>query len=71
MRVVLVDSVDKEFFRYYFDANLKKMAQNESNGSAIKNIPPFDVMKNWYFPLTSLEEQRRIVEKLNQLLNIV
>jgi type I restriction enzyme S subunit len=71
MRVVLVDSVDKEFFRYYFDANLKKMAQNESNGSAIKNFPPFDVMKNWYFPLTSLEEQRRIVEKLNQLLNIV
>lgn len=71
MRVVLVDSVDKEFFQYYFDANLKKMAQNESNGSAIKNIPPFDVMKNWYFPLTSLEEQRRIVEKLNQLLNIV
>jgi type I restriction enzyme S subunit len=71
MRVVLVDSVDKKFFQYYFDANLKKMAQNESNGSAIKNIPPFDVMKNWYFPLTSLEEQRRIVGKLNQLLDIV
>lgn len=71
MRVVLVDSVDKKFFQYYFDANLKKMAQNESNGSAIKNIPPFDVMKNWYFPLTSLEEQRRIVEKLNQLLKFI
>jgi type I restriction enzyme S subunit len=71
MRVVLVDSVDKKFFQYYFDANLKKIAQNESNGSAIKNIPPFDVMKNWYFPLTSLEEQRRIVEKLNQLLKFM
>ena len=57
MRVSLVPSVNKRFFQYYFDANLKKTAQEESNGSAIKNIPPFDVMKNWYFPLAPLKEQ--------------
>ena len=71
MRVVLVPSVNKRFFQYYFDANLKKTAQEESNGSAIKNIPPFDVMKNWYFPLAPLKEQERIVEKIEELLNVL
>lgn len=68
MRITLTDSIDKRFFVYYFDSNLKKSAQEESNGSAIKNIPPFDVMKNWYFPLTSKEEQIRIADKIDELL---
>lgn len=71
MRVSLVPSVNKRFFQYYFDANLKKAAQEESNGSAIKNIPPFDVMKNWYFPLAPLSEQERIVEKMEELLSLI
>lgn len=71
MRVSLVPSVNKRFFQYYFDANLKKTAQEESNGSAIKNIPPFDVMKNWYFPLAPVKEQERIVEKIEELLLLV
>ncbi|MBP3339731.1 MAG: restriction endonuclease subunit S [Lachnospiraceae bacterium] len=71
MRVSLVPSVNKRFFQYYFDANLKKTAQEESNGSAIKNIPPFDVMKNWYFPLPPYAEQVRIVEKLDELLSLM
>lgn len=68
MRVTLADGIDKNFFLYYFNTNLKKSAQEESNGSAIKNIPPFEVLKNWYFPLTSIEEQRRIVSKLDGIL---
>lgn len=68
MRVTLAEGIDKKFFQYYFDTNLKKTAQEESNGSAIKNIPPFDVLKNWYFPLTSIEEQRRIVSKIDEIL---
>lgn len=71
MRVSLVPSVNKRFFQYYFDANLKKTAQEESNGSAIKNIPPFDVMKNWYFPLAPLKEQERIVDKIDELLLLI
>ena len=71
MRVSLVPSINKSFFQYYFDANLKKTAQEESNGSAIKNIPPFDVMKNWYFPLPPYNEQVRIVEKLDELLSLM
>lgn len=71
MRVSLVPSISKRFFQYYFDANLKKMAQVESNGCAIKNIPPFDVMKNWYFPLAPIKEQERIVEKIEELLSLI
>ncbi len=68
MRITLVPSILKEFFLYYFDSNLKTDARNESNGMAIKNIPPFDVMKNWYFPLPPFAEQKRIVEKLDNVL---
>lgn len=71
MRVTLAEGVNRKFFQYYFDANLKKSAKNESNGSAIKNIPPFDVMKNWYFPIPPLEEQERIVEKIENILTIL
>ena len=71
MRVTLAEGVNREFFQYYFDANLKKSAQNESNGCAIKNIPPFDVMKNWYFPIPPLEEQERIVEKIKKVLDAI
>ena len=67
MRITLVEEINKRFFLYYFDSNLKKNAQEESNGSAIKNIPPFDVMKNWYFPLMSIEEQERIVERIESI----
>lgn len=68
MRITLVDGIDRRFFLYYFDSNLKKNAQEQSNGSAIKNIPPFDVMKNWYFPLPPKEEQGRIADRIDELL---
>ena len=71
MRVTLAEGIDRKFFLYYFDSNLKTSAQNESNGSAIKNIPPFDVLKKWYFPLPPMSEQRRIVKKIDELLEIV
>lgn len=71
MRVTLTSGINPKFFQYYFDANLKKSAQEESNGSAIKNIPPFDVLKNWYFPLIPYEEQLRIVNCIDATLNAI
>lgn len=71
MRITLPSSINKRFFQYYFDANLKKNAQEESNGSAIKNIPPFDVLKNWYFPVSSYEEQERISNRINELISLI
>ncbi|MBN2926205.1 MAG: restriction endonuclease subunit S [Eubacterium sp.] len=67
MRVSLIPSIYDKFFLYYFDYGLKKAAKEESNGSAIKNIPPFDVMKNWLFPITSIQEQRRIVGNIEKM----
>ena len=40
----------------------------KGSGSAIKNIPPFEVLKAMPVPLPPLAEQHRIVEKLEQLL---
>lgn len=70
MRITLAQSIDKKFFLYYFDSNLKQDAQS-GNGSAITNIPPFEVLKNWYFPLPPLAEQKRIAQVLDEVLKVI
>ena len=70
MRITLAPSIDKRFFLYYFNSNLKQDAQS-GNGSAITNIPPFEIMKNWYFPLPPLAEQKRIADKLDDILRVI
>lgn len=70
MRVTVVPSIDKQFFLYYFNSQLKESAK-EGNGSAITNIPPFDVLKNLYFPLPPLAEQKRIADVLEMVLGVV
>ena len=67
MRITVVPSIDKRFFLYYFDSQLKRRAK-DGNGVAMTNIPPFDVLKNLYFPLPPLSEQKRIVQKLDEIL---
>lgn len=69
MRVTVVPSIDKQFFLYYFNSQLKESAK-EGNGSAITNIPPFDVLKNLYFPLPPLAEQKRIADVLERVLGV-
>ena len=70
MRVSVVPSIDKQFFLYYFNSQLKKSAK-AGNGSAITNIPPFDVLKNLYFPLPPLAEQKRIAEVLERVAGVM
>jgi len=67
MRMTIFAPIDLDYFLLYFDYVLKQAAKETSKGSAIKNIPPFEIFKNLILPLPPLEEQKRIVEKVREL----
>ena len=69
MRIRIYAPIDIDFFLLYFDYVIKKQTKENSKGSAIKNIPPFDVFKRIIFPLPPVEEQKRIVERVNRILD--
>ena len=61
----------EQFYLLYFDFILKEEAKNSSKGTAIKNIPPFDVLKNFYIPIPPLKEQIRILDEINKWMSFV
>ena len=61
----------EDFYLIYFDYILKEEAYKESKGTAIKNIPPFDVLKNFFIPLPPLSEQQRIVEEIERWFKLI
>ena len=65
MKVELNKEVSKEFFLYLFNNILGKMSEENSNGSAIKNIPPFDILKKFKIPYPPYNEQLEIVKYLD------
>ena len=67
MRMTIFAPIDLDYFLLYFDYVLKQTAKESSKGSAIKNIPPFEIFKKLILPLPPLEEQNRIVEKVREL----
>ena len=70
MRMTIYAPINLDYFLLYFDYVLKQTAKETSNGSAIKNIPPFDIFKKLILPLPPIEEQKRIVDKVCQLKNL-
>ncbi|MCI7523589.1 restriction endonuclease subunit S [Roseburia hominis] len=46
MKISLYDISLLDFYLMYFDFQLKRTAQEQGHGIALKNIPPFDVLKN-------------------------
>ena len=67
MKMEIFAPINIDYFLLYFDYVLKQSAKDSSKGSAIKNIPPFDIFKKLLLPLPPLSEQQRIVDKLKEL----
>ena len=66
MRVRVYKSFNLEYFLYIFDIVLSYAAIKYSNGSAIKNIPPFNVLNKLRVTLPSNIEQLQIVNYLDK-----
>lgn len=59
------------YWLLYFQYILLIENKLKGSGSAIKNIPPFEVLKAMPVPLPPLAEQRRIVAKIEELFEII
>ena len=69
MRVRVYNNINEMYFIHYFTGVLKGDVIDEANGTAIKNIPPFKVLKAMNILLPSLFEQNEIVEILERMLS--
>ena len=71
MKISLYDLEILDFYLMYFDFKLKSAAQEQGHGIALKNIPPFDVLKRYLIPIPPIQEQKRIISTVNNLLSKV
>lgn len=67
LRIKINEKVNSKFYLLYFGESIKTDINGKSKGTAIKNIPPFAVLKNMPFPLPPLLEQQRIVDLIESL----
>ena len=71
MKISLHDLRIIDFYLIYFDCQLKNAAREQGHGVALKNIPPFDVLKKYLVPIPPIQEQTRIVDSVKDLLGTV
>ncbi|ELV8018442.1 restriction endonuclease subunit S [Campylobacter upsaliensis] len=70
MKIKLVNEEWIPYFMIFFDFLIKQKSQENSKGSAIKNIPPLDILKNFSIPLPPLKEQEHITQILDTLFTL-
>lgn len=68
MKIKLFYKQIESYFIMYFDFVLKKEANEKGNGTGMKNIPSFDILKNMLIPLPPENEINRIILKLNKII---
>ena len=64
MKIHLYDNSIKDFYLMYFDNKLKSLANEQGYGMALKNIPPFSVLKQYLIPIPPMAEQEKILERI-------
>ena len=69
MRVCLYDKRISEYWQLSFDFILLVNSEMKGAGSAIKNIPPFEVLKSLLVPIPPIAEQNRILSQYRILQN--
>ena len=67
MKMKIINYIDVKFFLIYFDQTLKKESVKNGKGTAIKNIPPFSIFKEYLIPIPPKKEQGRMVAKIEEL----
>ena len=67
MRARLFDEDIVDYWMLYFHYILIIENKLKGSGSAIKNIPPFDVLKKMLVAIPPMHEQKRILEKIYKL----
>lgn len=70
MKVTLINESISDYFEIIFYDALHKLSE-KSKGTAIKNIAPFEILKPALIQLPPLDEQQRILEKLNIIATLI
>lgn len=71
MRVELYNLDIADYWQLFFAYILLIENEMKGAGSAIKNIPPFEYLKAILVPIPPLQEQKRIIEKYNELTKLI
>ena len=71
MRVELYNLDIADYWQLFFAYILLIENEMKGAGSAIKNIPPFEYLKAILVPIPPLKEQKRLIEKYNELTKLI
>lgn len=71
MRIRIHNQDIVDYYLLYFDYIVTVAAKLGGNGSAIKNIPPLDELKNLLIPVPPIQEQKRIIERLKYVYTLI